>query len=235
VGGGVNEPGPLLASGRSADIFDYGPGKVLRRGRLRPIPEHEPVVMRAVRAAGYPAPEVFEVDGYDMVIERVDGGDMLDRLQRRPWHARRLGRMLAELHTRLAAIALDPTVVEGEHVEVRFGAPEAFVHGDLHPGNVLLTIHGPCVIDWEGARIGPTDADAATTWLLLSIADPDNVPLLLRPIVSTVRRSLLKGFLAGVPRPTAATVRAVCDARLGDHNMRPAELERIRQFAADNG
>ena len=29
----VKEPGPLLAAGREADIFEYGPGLVLRRSR----------------------------------------------------------------------------------------------------------------------------------------------------------------------------------------------------------
>ena len=49
-------PGALIARGRSAEIFEYGDGKVLRRLQgERSVPEHEPVVMRAVRAAGYPA------------------------------------------------------------------------------------------------------------------------------------------------------------------------------------
>ncbi len=33
--GTIREPGPLLASGRDSEIFDYGPGLVLRRSRNR--------------------------------------------------------------------------------------------------------------------------------------------------------------------------------------------------------
>ena len=95
-------PGALIAKGRSAEIFEYGAGKVLRRLRDgRTVPAHEPLVMRAVRAAGYPVPEVYEVAGGDMVMERVAGIDMVKDIERRPWRARRYGAMLADLHRRL--------------------------------------------------------------------------------------------------------------------------------------
>jgi aminoglycoside phosphotransferase (APT) family kinase protein len=226
-------PGALIARGRSAEIFEYGDGKVLRRLQgERSVPEHEPVVMRAVRAAGYPVPEVFEVDGSDLVMERVAGVDMVKDIERRPWRARHYGAMLAELHRRLREIPIDPSA----HVPTEHGAAEVYVHGDLHPMNVILTDKGPVVIDWEGARIGPRDADVAITWLLMEIGELDDVPSYLRPIVGLVRRQLLRAFLKGVPKPSTATIRAVCDFRLNrDRNMRPAEQARIREFAARHG
>ena len=235
--GATPAPGSLIAKGRSAEIFEYGEGKVLRRLRDgRTVPAHEPVVMRAVRAAGYPVPEVFDVDGGDMVMERVAGVDMVKDIERRPWRARRYGALLADLHTRLAAIPIDPAMLSGDEVTVAYGAPEVYVHGDLHPMNVILTDHGPVVIDWEGARIGPRDADAAITWMLLAIGELDDVPWFLRPIVGLVRAQLLRAFLAGVPRPSAATIRAACEFRLTrDRNMRPFEQERIKQFMAEHG
>jgi aminoglycoside phosphotransferase (APT) family kinase protein len=230
-------PGALIAKGRSAEIFEYGDGRVLRRLRDgRAVPAHEPVVMRAVRAAGYPVPEVFDVDGGDMVMERVAGVDMVKDIERRPWRARRYGALLADLHTRLAAIPVDHAVLASDEVPVAYGAPEVYVHGDLHPMNVILAEHGPVVIDWEGSRIGPRDADAAITWMLLEIGELDDVPRWLRPIVGLVRARLVRSFLAGVPKPSAATIRAACEFRLNrDRNMRPVEMERIRQFMADHG
>lgn len=232
-----SEPGPLLASGRSADIYEYGPGKVLRRrrGHRGPIPAHEPLVMRAVRACGYPAPEIFAVDGHDMVLERIVGVDMVKDLERHPWRAGRFGAILAHLHVRLGAVAVDPEVVAGGEVPVAYGSPEVFVHGDLHPANVILTDRGPVVIDWEGARLGPRDAEVASTWLLLEIAELDDVPILLRPLVGLIRSRLVRRFLEGVSPPSAATVRAVCESRLSDPNMRPGEQERIRRFKARHG
>ena len=110
------------------------------------------------------------------------------------------------------------------------------MHGDLHPMNVILTDRGPVVIDWEGARIGPRDADVAITWMLLEIGELDDVPGSCdRSSVSSASQ-LLQRFLAGVPTPSAATIRAVCEFRLtSDRNMRPVELERIRAFMAEHG
>jgi len=230
------EPGPLIAAGRSADIYEYGEGKVLRRRRRPgPIPAHEPIVMRAVRAAGFPAPKVFAVDGSEIVMERVVGIDMVKDLEKHPWRARRFGVMIAELHVQLAAIDADPEIVAGGQVDIAYGDAEVYVHGDLHPANVILTDRGPVVIDWERARIGPRDAEVASTWLLLEIGELDAVPALLRPIIGLIRSQLLKRFLAGVPRPSPQTIRAMCDSRLGDPNMRPVELERIRAFRAEHG
>ena len=179
---------------------------------------------------------MFEVDGGDMVIERVAGIDMVKDIERHPWRARRHGAMLADLHSRLASIPVDPAVLTSGDVPVAYGTPDAYVHGDLHPMNVILTEHGPVVIDWEGARIGPRDGDVAMTWLLLEIAELDSVPWYLRPIVGFVRDRLVQRFRAGVPAPSAATIRAVCDYRLTrDRNMRPAEQERIKRFMAEHG
>ncbi|HZB41376.1 MAG TPA: phosphotransferase [Ilumatobacter sp.] len=235
--GAASTPGALIAQGRSAEIFECGDGKVLRRLRgERRVPVHEPIVMRAVRAAGYPVPELFDVDGSDMVMERVAGVDMVKDIERRPWRARRYGAMLADLHQRLREIPVDRGVLEGDQVPAAYGTAEVYVHGDLHPMNVILTDHGPVVIDWEGSRIGPRDADAAITWMLLEIGELDDVPRWLRPIVGLVRSQLLRAFLAGVPKPSAETIRAACEFRLNrDPNMRPVEMERIREFMAVHG
>ena len=58
-------PGPLIAAGSLGGHLRVRrrQGAATARRRPRPIPAHEPIVMRAVRAAGYPVPEVFDVDG----------------------------------------------------------------------------------------------------------------------------------------------------------------------------
>lgn len=183
--------------------------------------------MKAVRAAGYPAPRVYAVDDCDMVMDRAEGIDLLTHLTKGPWRAKKVGRMLADLHRELAAIPID-----GTDVSTGIGRPESFVHGDLHPGNVLLTANGPVVIDWEGASIGARDTDTATTWMLLETADADDIPTALRPIVGLIRHRLLRAFLKGVEPPRAETIAGVCEGRLADPNMRPHELDRIRWFAA---
>jgi serine/threonine protein kinase len=223
----MSQPGPLLARGRSADVFDLGGGTVLRRRRGGPIPQSEVVAMRAAHRNGYPVPEVFDVDGADMVMERVDGTDYLSLLTRRPWRARQVGRILAELHNRLLDVP-----IEGLGLAAHAEPAEALVHGDLHPGNVLASPEGPVVIDWENAGTGPRDGEVASTWLVLSIGDPDDVPAPVCALVSTIRRSLISSFMAGVDRPSPATIVRVCELRLDDPNLSAAEKDRIREIGA---
>jgi aminoglycoside phosphotransferase (APT) family kinase protein len=223
-----HDPSRLIASGRSADVFDLGDDRVLRRLRAGDVPECEVVAMRAVRACGFPVPEVYEVDGPDMVLERIEGRSMLDELGARPWRVRRIGRQLAELHLRLRTVP-PPDELPGKEPR------EALVHDDLHPDNVILSPEGPVVIDWEGAEAGPSDRDAATFWLLAVVAEPDDVDWYLRPLLGLVRRQLVAAFLsvAGTPRPE--TVDAVCADRLDDRNMRDTEKARIVEFRARHG
>ncbi len=228
---GVSRPvGAPIASGRAADIYDAGPGRVMRRKRSGDIPAHEVTAMRHAHGHGYPVPEVFSVDGPEMVMERVDGKVLFDSLAEKPWRIRATGRLLADLHRRLAAIP-----IEGVEIRTMFGAPEALVHGDLHPGNVLAGPSGPVVIDWENAAAGPRGADVATTWLLMTVADLDDVGPFVRPLVSIVRRLLVRSFLGAVDPPRRETVRAVCTHRLDDPNLRPHEKQRIRHFMANHG
>lgn len=222
----TDTPGPLIAGGRSADVYDLGGGRVLRRVRSGPVSEHEVLAMRAARDGGVPVPEVYDVDGADMVLERVIGPVMIDELERRPWAVRRLGRELAALHVTLRAVPA-PDGLRGDG--------PVLVHNDLHPGNVLLTADGPVVIDWEGATAGPADRDAAVMWLLAETADVDDLSWWLRPIVGLVRRQLVAAFMEMAGRPSVATVDAVCADRLADRNTRAGERARIAAFHERNG
>ena len=76
----MSEPGRVLASGRDADILEYGPGKVLRRTRTGRSIEAEARIMQYVAEHGYPVPAIYDVlaDGAEIVMERVDGPLMLD-------------------------------------------------------------------------------------------------------------------------------------------------------------
>lgn len=219
-------PGPLIAGGRSADIYDLGDGRVVRRLRSGSIGDHEVAAMRAARAGGVPTPRVFDVDGPDLVMERVVGRTMIDLIGRRPWSARRFGRELGRLHLALREVP-PPDGFRGDG--------PTLVHNDLHPGNVVVTAHGPVVIDWEGASAGPPDRDAAQMWVLASIAEVDDVPAPVRPVVGAVRRALLSSFLDTVGTPGRDTVAAVCGDRLVDRNTRVSERDRVRTFAARHG
>jgi hypothetical protein len=75
-----------LAAGRSADVYDLGGGRILCRyhNRARSA-EGEAEAISWAGAHGVPVPEVFDVAGPDIVMEKVDGPTMLADLARRPW------------------------------------------------------------------------------------------------------------------------------------------------------
>ena len=88
-------PGELMGSGRSADVFAIGSGRVLRRFRTPWDVQAEAELMIFLREAGFPVPVVYDASGADLVMERLDGRDMLADLGRRPWLVRRHARTLA--------------------------------------------------------------------------------------------------------------------------------------------
>ncbi len=218
---GQSAPGRLLGYGRDTHVYDIGDGKVLRRYRVDYDHSAEITVMAHLRAHGFPVPQLFSADGPDMIFERVDGPTMLDALVRYPWRAGRYGRMLADLHRRLHAIAPPP--------ELRtLGAPrEAVLHLDLHPGNVLLSPRGPVVIDWSTAAAGPVGADLARTVVIMTIGEAE-VPWLLRPGVSAVRRIFVRAFRAAAHADMEPHLADACRARLRDPHAKAVELQRLR-------
>ncbi len=119
--------------------------------------------MRHLWRYGYPVPQVHDADGADLVMDRVDGPTMLEAFGRRPWMMRSWARLLASLHQRLEAVPVPDLAIPE-----RFGAPEVLVHADLHPDNVMLTSTGPVVIDWPNTSVGPRNAEAASTWIIVA-------------------------------------------------------------------
>ncbi len=185
--------GPLLASGRDCDLFEYGDGLVLRRSRTPRSLAGEAAVMDHVRSHGYPAPAVHEVseDGRDIVIERVEGPTMGTDLTRRPWTMRRHAATLADLHVHLHTIPPLPGSPAAP------GGGDRQLHLDLHPLNVLLSPVGPVVIDWTNARRGESEVDLAYTWLVLGASEVDG------PLAMRVVARLLLGESCGRSCPTS--------------------------------
>ena len=217
----LEEPGPLLATGRAADVYEYGDGLVLRRYRTEHDSAYEADVMRHVRAHGYPAPEVIASQGRDIVMERVDGPTMLRDMSSHPWRLSRYAAMLAGLQQRLHDIP-PPAWLRTRHEN-----GTAIVHLDLHPDNVMLPPSGPVVIDWSNAGLGDPDVEVADLWLVMASAQ---VPggRVDRLVASVGRglflRSLLKHFDRAQVGAKLATAYA---GRSRDRNMSEAELKKM--------
>jgi aminoglycoside phosphotransferase (APT) family kinase protein len=214
-------PGELIGSGCAANVYALDAERVLRRYRTPYSCAAEAALMRYLRAAGYPVPEVLGADGPDLVMERLYGRAMLADMAARPWRAWRHARTLAVLHDRLHDIPAPPGLPHP------LGRGERILHLDLHPGNVMLTADGPVVIDWTNASAGPPGADVAMAYLIISTADVDAAPRWLRPAIGPVRRALMRRFRMAVrndPRPYLASY------RIQDVNVRPAEASRLSRL-----
>ncbi len=194
----------MLAEGRASEILELGDDRVLRRFKAGGNPAREAEVMRHARAHGYPVPAVLEVRDDSIVLERVDGPTMLAELRRRPWRMAGHARTLAELHRRLHEIPF-----EGERL----------LHADFHPDNVLLSSHGPVVIDWANARAGDPAFDVALTWVICATSG------------GALGRVFTRLFLRHVDLVAArAALPAAADFRVADSNVTDDERELVRSL-----
>ncbi len=223
----TDPPGPLVGAGRAADVYAIGAGRVLRRYRRPFDVQAEAIVMRHLDEAGFPVPKVYDADGADLVMERLDGRDMLTDLGRRPWLARRHARTLAEMHNRLHQIAAPAGWPE------TVGPGDKVLHLDLHPGNVMLTSRGPVVIDWSNATSGPAGADVAMAYLIMACSEVDDLPVLVRPVVSSVRAAIVRHFMLGVRDDPVPHIVLAARHRMADRNVRPAEAAWLARKVAE--
>lgn len=217
--------GPKLAEGRDSEIFEHGPGRVLRLARDGRSLLAEAEVMRYSRGQGFPVPEVHDAgEGY-LVMDRLVGPTMLAAAARRPTRIPFFGRALAALHAQLHRIEapgwLPAAGVLGDRL----------VHRDLHPLNVIITGEGPVVIDWSNAARGDPSYDVADTWVVLATATVSGGwPV--RQVAALGRRRFLRSFLAVTGTEAAsAAIPAVVENRLTDRNMTEAERGRMQRLA----
>ena len=226
-------PGPRLGIGRTAEVFAWGDReiiKLLRPAFPDRVGEREVAIARRVDASGLAAPRflgVERVEGrYGLVYERITGPSMLDRLRRRPWRVDQLARAFAALHADMHETdgAGLPSLVAKLRAEIeraaeslgnvrrdatlraldRLARGSTVCHGDMHPGNVILSSAGPIVIDWLTAGFGPPEADVARTMFLLTGSDiPGTYPRVQRALIGTLRGRFAATYLRAYRRRRA--------------------------------
>jgi aminoglycoside phosphotransferase (APT) family kinase protein len=218
----------LLASGRDGDIFEYGPGLVLRRAKGGRVIEREARVMEYAAGHGYPVPRVHDVraDGTEIVMERLEGPMMMDVMASHPWTLGRHARLLADLHDQLHRIPAPDWLPQLE------GGSDRLVHLDLHPMNVMMTTRGPVVIDWTNAARGDPLLDVALTYVLLTCPRaplPPVARLLLQPFRVVIGRLFTQRYRG---RELDARIADAAEMKMLDRNLFPDEIEKCRRLAA---
>jgi uncharacterized protein (TIGR02172 family) len=198
--------GQRLARGRTADVYEWEEDRVLKLFHDwfdRENIEYEARLARAVRASGLPVPavgDILQVDGHTgLIYERLHGPSMTELLQRKPWKifecAERFAQLQAQLHTAQLQMEL-PSQRQRLESKIRGAAalsaaaqtaaltalaslPDGrrICHGDLHPGNILMTGQGAIIIDWIDATSGNPIADVArTTIVVMGAAQSGQLP-----------------------------------------------------------
>jgi len=162
------------------------------------IVEMEANASELVAAADLPAPRYYGKATFEdrkgIILERLHGQNMLGRAARRPHELPRLCKEFAALHLQIHQydipklkpyrgylthqINSTPALSEANKTQLIHYLSElpdrrqVVCHGDLHPGNVMLTAKGPIVIDWYSAVRGDPAADVARTILAMGIGTP---------------------------------------------------------------
>ncbi|MCY1652283.1 phosphotransferase [Streptomyces sp. NPDC053741] len=208
------EIGPLLGSGRTADVYALDGTWVLRRYRDGIDTTGELAVMSYLAASGFPVPRIGppadDALPTDLVVQRLTGPTLAEALLAgtvtEDEGADLLVRLLHELHAIPARLSQDPE--------------DRVLHLDLHPENVILSPEGARVIGWLTAREGPPALDRAMTSLILAQVSLD-------PAVTAGARprgllaALLTRFAADGGVPADALARATAlraeDPRLTAH------------------
>lgn len=209
-----------LASGRASAVYALDEHRVLRRCDWDTAVEAR--VMRHVRERGYPVPEVFDVRGGDMVMERLHGPTLAEATLAGRITPAAAAALLLDLHERLHTIEAPPWLAtEARGVDLRgaTGAP-AVLHLDLHLENVIVTDAGPYVIDWTNTAAGDPAIDRALTWVINAEVDTAALSL-----PDNAFQSLLDALRPGFPDLAMAAALRYRDA---DPGIDAAAHDRVR-------
>lgn len=188
--------------------------------------------MEYVRSQGFPAPAVEEVsdDGLNLVMERIDGPDMVALMSKHPWAIPRQGRVLADLHRRLHELTVPDWLRDAP-----VGRGDRLLHLDLHPLNVMMSPTGPVVIDWAGACRGDPAVDVALAWVIMAAGE---VPTgrFIRMILGRARSALVKSFVDSFDVDVVKQhLNDVVAWKVADPHLSVAEQARMWQVVKETG
>lgn len=209
--------GELLARGRTAEVYAWSSGQVLKLFFEWCPPEwiqREVDVGRWLQSTDLPTPELRDTISIDgrrgIIFDRVEGPSMLSDLSAKPWLFSTMARQLAEMHSSIHAIVAPelpplrphlhksimnaeelPSDLRDQALDTLQGLPDGntLCHFDYHPDQIAITQEGPVVLDWMTALQGSPLADVARTSVLISFAQAPYANWFMRVATDLVRKS----------------------------------------------
>jgi uncharacterized protein (TIGR02172 family) len=220
----------LAGQGRTADIYRWDNHQILKlfhTGWSLSAVAQEARISRVVQETGLPVPAtggMVEIDGrHGILFERIDGPTMLRQLGAKPWTAMPLLHAFADLHVRMHAQTVQGLPSQRQQLRQLIQQASALpanwtaaalaaldrlpdgtclCHGDYHPDNVVMSAHGPIIIDWSEATSGNPLADVARTALIFRMGAPPPggmSPLLFGRIRAVAQATYLRRYRKRAP------------------------------------
>jgi len=215
--------GKLLALGRTAEVYEWRDGQVLKLFYdwcPADWAKHEASIAGIVNAKWVDAPKFIEtatIDGRNGIIfERVNGISMLSLMSKDPLQIRKQARLFAELQSEINSSTgedlpamrpyLESSIAQGASLceemksqllsrlaDLRDGT--SLCHMDFHPDQVLICARGPVVLDWITALQGNRMADIARSMVLLQFAQALHLNWMAHSAVNLFRRIFTRAYL----------------------------------------
>ena len=195
--------GEKIGEGAFSEAYAWAPGqavKLFKAGVSHLLGRHEVRMIRAVHAAGVPVPEVFgevTLDGrFGIVMQRLDGPTLWHLSRTGAVTFEQAGAIVAALAMSIHKAPPPPEVLsmreymESElryddgkvpkHIATdvlalidRLSPGDGLCHCDLSPGNVIMTVEGPRLVDWTFAMRAPAAVDLAFLQVILAELAPE--------------------------------------------------------------
>lgn len=188
------DPSTFIAAGASAQVYRLDEGRVLKlfHAGIEPgIVQREYAIARSIHATGLPLARAFAVrtvgERQGIVYADLRGPDLLTYIGRHPRRWRWALDEMARLQQRIAAchapMLRSRKAILAEDIEAapvgdalrraaiarleQLEEGDALSHGDVHPGNLIVTDAGLAVIDWSRAACGMAATDVVRTEMLM--------------------------------------------------------------------
>ena len=187
----------LIGVGRTAEVYLWGTDNVLKlffSWCPRDWIESEFKINKSIQKHNIPIAKVCEIIEIEnrrgIIYEKISGNSLLEEFVSSPDKGEKIGNLLAECHFAIHGFtAKDLSPVRNRlsrniektnlppnqkryiaDVISKMPEHDRLLHMDYHPGQILRSNNGPCIIDWGAACNGNPLADVASTLVLLNIA-----------------------------------------------------------------
>ena len=217
------EKGQLIARGRTAEVYQYGEGRVLKlfySWYPDMYVEREAEHTKRIVQSGIRAPMVYGMVGIEerkgIIFQQLRGETYLNIISRQGFSLPEYTKKMAKIHTQILAhedaslsslkarlhdsisgLPNLPGELKKFCLQILDELPDgnAICHFDFHPDQIMQTTNGDYVIDWSSLCRGNPCADIARTSYLLTMSTTQHLPWLLRILIKIMRATMHRIYI----------------------------------------